>query len=61
MLSCNFSPESMGVLIACVFLVTMFLFIPIPFTLDEASAMDIKTGGKPDTFPHEEVGKTQFS
>lgn len=32
----------------------MFLFIPIPFTFDEAAAMDVKTGGKPSTFPHEE-------
>ena len=49
-------PESMGVLIACVYLVAMFLFIPIPFTLDPNSAMDVQTGGKPATFPHEEVG-----
>lgn len=47
-------PESFGVLIGCVFLVAMFLFIPVPFTLEEAAAMDVTTGGKPSTFPHEE-------
>lgn len=43
----------MGVLIGCVFLVAMFLFIPVPFTLEDAAAMDASTGGKPLTFPHE--------
>lgn len=47
-------PESLGVLVGCVFLVAMFLFIPVPFTLEEAAAMDVETGGKPATFPHEE-------
>ncbi|XP_073825393.1 alg7 dolichyl-phosphate N-acetylglucosaminephosphotransferase [Musca autumnalis] len=47
-------PESLGVLVGCVFLVAMFLFIPVPFTLEEAAAMDAETGGKPATFPHEE-------
>ncbi|XP_030383482.1 UDP-N-acetylglucosamine--dolichyl-phosphate N-acetylglucosaminephosphotransferase isoform X1 [Scaptodrosophila lebanonensis] len=46
-------PESYGVLIGCVFLVSLFLFIPIPFTFDEAAAMDVETGGKPATFPHD--------
>lgn len=31
----------------------MFLFIPVPFTLEDAAAMDVNTGGKPSTFPHE--------
>ncbi|XP_065358114.1 UDP-N-acetylglucosamine--dolichyl-phosphate N-acetylglucosaminephosphotransferase [Calliphora vicina] len=47
-------PESLGVLIGCVFLVAMFLFIPVPFTLEDTAAMDVNTGGKPSTFPHEE-------
>uniref|UniRef100_A0A1B0FNY9 UDP-N-acetylglucosamine--dolichyl-phosphate N-acetylglucosaminephosphotransferase n=1 Tax=Glossina morsitans morsitans TaxID=37546 RepID=A0A1B0FNY9_GLOMM len=42
-------PESMGVLIGLVFLVVLFLFIPVPFTLGEAT----KTGSKTATFPHE--------
>ncbi|XP_033151097.1 UDP-N-acetylglucosamine--dolichyl-phosphate N-acetylglucosaminephosphotransferase [Drosophila mauritiana] len=46
-------PESFGVLIGCVFLVSLFLFIPIPFAFDEAAATDAITGGKPDTFPHD--------
>ncbi|EDW63838.1 UDP-N-acetylglucosamine--dolichyl-phosphate N-acetylglucosaminephosphotransferase [Drosophila virilis] len=45
-------PESYGVIIGCVFLISMFLFIPIPFAFDEAAAMDAVTGGKPVTFPH---------
>ncbi|XP_075152143.1 alg7 dolichyl-phosphate N-acetylglucosaminephosphotransferase [Haematobia irritans] len=47
-------PESMGVLVGCVFLVAMFLFIPVPFTLEESAAMDSETRSKPSTFPHEE-------
>ncbi|XP_017060429.1 LOW QUALITY PROTEIN: UDP-N-acetylglucosamine--dolichyl-phosphate N-acetylglucosaminephosphotransferase [Drosophila ficusphila] len=46
-------PESFGVLIGCVFLVSLFVFIPIPFAFDEAAATDAITGGKPDTFPHD--------
>ncbi|BFF94606.1 UDP-N-acetylglucosamine--dolichyl-phosphate N-acetylglucosaminephosphotransferase [Drosophila madeirensis] len=46
-------PESFGVLIGCVFLVSLFLFIPIPFAFDEAAATDVVTGGKPATFPHD--------
>ncbi|XP_017108800.2 UDP-N-acetylglucosamine--dolichyl-phosphate N-acetylglucosaminephosphotransferase [Drosophila bipectinata] len=46
-------PESFGVLIGCVYLVSLFLFIPIPFAFDEAAATDAVTGGKPDTFPHD--------
>ncbi|XP_034666563.1 UDP-N-acetylglucosamine--dolichyl-phosphate N-acetylglucosaminephosphotransferase [Drosophila subobscura] len=46
-------PESFGVLIGCVFLVSLFLFIPIPFAFDEAAATDAVTGGKPATFPHD--------
>jgi len=38
-----------------VFLVSLFLFIPIPFAFDEAAATDAVTGGKPDTFPHDKV------
>ena len=49
-----FRPESFGVLIGCIFLVAMFLFIPVPFTFEDAAAMDVATGGKPLTFPHEE-------
>lgn len=37
----------------------MFLFIPIPFTFEEAALLDVKTGAKPATFPHEEVIKPQ--
>lgn len=55
-----FRPESFGVLIGCAFLVAMFLFIPIPFTFEEAALLDVKTGGKPPTFPHEEVIKEKF-
>lgn len=32
----------------------MFMFIPVPFTLEESAVMDVETGGKPATFPHEE-------
>lgn len=32
----------------------MFLFIPVPFTLEDTAAMDVNTGAKPSTFPHEE-------
>lgn len=46
-------PESYGVIIGCVFLISMFLFIPIPFTFDENAATDAVTGGKPLTFPHD--------
>ncbi|XP_022216471.2 UDP-N-acetylglucosamine--dolichyl-phosphate N-acetylglucosaminephosphotransferase [Drosophila obscura] len=46
-------PESFGVLIGCIFLVSLFLFIPIPFAFDEAAATDVVTGGKPATFPHD--------
>ncbi|EDW75616.1 uncharacterized protein Dwil_GK23958 [Drosophila willistoni] len=46
-------PESYGVVIGCVFLVSMFIFIPVPFAFDEAAATDAVTGGKPDTFPHD--------
>ncbi|KAL7741589.1 hypothetical protein ACLKA6_019360 [Drosophila palustris] len=46
-------PESYGVIIGCVFLIVMFLFIPIPFTFDENAATDAVTGGKPSTFPHD--------
>ncbi|XP_017025994.1 UDP-N-acetylglucosamine--dolichyl-phosphate N-acetylglucosaminephosphotransferase [Drosophila kikkawai] len=46
-------PESFGVLIGCVFLVSLFMFIPVPFAFDEAAATDAVTGGKPDTFPHD--------
>ncbi|KAL9923446.1 UDP-N-acetylglucosamine--dolichyl-phosphate N-acetylglucosaminephosphotransferase [Glossina fuscipes] len=50
-------PESMGVLIGLVFLVVLFLFIPVPFTLGNYSPLltlgeAIKTGSK-TTFPHE--------
>ncbi|XP_060651967.1 UDP-N-acetylglucosamine--dolichyl-phosphate N-acetylglucosaminephosphotransferase [Drosophila nasuta] len=46
-------PESYGVIIGCVFLISIFLFIPIPFTFDENAATDAVTGGKPLTFPHD--------
>ncbi|XP_001355917.1 UDP-N-acetylglucosamine--dolichyl-phosphate N-acetylglucosaminephosphotransferase [Drosophila pseudoobscura] len=46
-------PESFGVLIGCIFLVSLFIFIPIPFAFDEAAATDVVTGGKPATFPHD--------
>ncbi|XP_062142070.1 UDP-N-acetylglucosamine--dolichyl-phosphate N-acetylglucosaminephosphotransferase [Drosophila sulfurigaster albostrigata] len=46
-------PESYGVIIGCVFLISMFLFIPIPFSFDENAATDAVTGGKPLTFPHD--------
>lgn len=49
-----FRPESFGVLIGCVFLVAMFLFIPVPFTLEDLAARNVTTGGKPTTFPHED-------
>lgn len=48
-------PESYGVLIGCVFLISMFLFIPVPFSFDENAATDKVTGGKPETFPHDKV------
>ncbi|XP_017857713.1 PREDICTED: UDP-N-acetylglucosamine--dolichyl-phosphate N-acetylglucosaminephosphotransferase [Drosophila arizonae] len=46
-------PESYGVIIGCVFLISMFLFIPIPFAFDKDAATDAVTGGKPVTFPHD--------
>lgn len=40
-----FSPEALGVVTGCLFLITMFLFIPVPF------ATFLFNGD----FPHEEV------
>lgn len=42
----SYSPEALGVVTGCIFLVTMFLFIPVPFT-DYIF--------KNENFPHNEV------
>lgn len=43
---CNFSPEAFGVVTGCMFLVTLFLYIPIPFSNTLLEKGD---------FPHDEV------
>ncbi|XP_037957453.1 UDP-N-acetylglucosamine--dolichyl-phosphate N-acetylglucosaminephosphotransferase [Teleopsis dalmanni] len=48
-------PESLGVLIGCVFLVAMFFFIPIPFTFGDAASAEVATtGGRSEVFPYKE-------
>jgi UDP-N-acetylglucosamine--dolichyl-phosphate N-acetylglucosaminephosphotransferase len=47
-----FSPEAFGVVTGCLFLITMFLFIPIPF------GQILFEGKKDVNFPHNEVFPT---
>lgn len=42
----SFRPEALGVVTGCVFLITLFIFIPVPFSQSMLKNAD---------FPHDEV------
>jgi len=59
LLSLSFSPESMGVVAATVYLICLFLFIPFPF-MDYFTGQHILSRKEPfhtPTFPHNKLGE----